>query len=517
VRQIEHAMIAYRQAIKLNPRLAETYSSLGIALKEAGRFDEAVAVLRQAIAIKPEYADAHVNLGGVLQDIGELDEAFAEHRHAVALAPNLVEAHSNLVCALQYHPGYDAAAIASEARAWNQRHAEPLRSCIRPHGNDRNPERRLRIGYVSPDFWDHVVGRNLLPLLANHDKKPFEIFAYSLVKIPDARTNQLRGFTDHWRSIVGMPDDQVADQIRADGIDILVDLALHTAKNRLLIFARKPAPVQVTFAGYPGSTGLTTMDYRLSDPYLDPPGSEFRSENGADQAIYSEQTVRLPDSFWCYDPVDDRDISVGALPAIETGAITFGCLNTFHKVSDPALTFWARIIAAVKGSRLLLMAPAGTARTRVVNLMSRQGLDPDRIEFVPRQSRRNYLETYHRIDIGLDTFPYNGHTTSLDSFWMGVPVVTLLGETVVSRAGWCQLSNLGLKELAGRSPDEFVRIAVELAGDLPRLKEIRATLRQRMEASPLMDAPRFARNIESAYRGMWREWCSKAQGVIPAG
>jgi predicted O-linked N-acetylglucosamine transferase (SPINDLY family) len=255
---------------------------------------------------------------------------------------------------------------------------------------------------------------------------------------------------------------------------------------------------------------MNAMDYRFSDPYLDP--------IGFDESVYSEQTIRLPDSFWCYDPLDGKDLPVSSLPAARNQFVTFGSLNNLCKISDGILSLWAQVLREIKDSRLLLLA-SGTSKQRMLDRLHREGIDPSRIEFAPRQGRRAYLQIYHRIDIGLDTFPYNGHTTSLDSFWMGVPVVTLVGQTVVSRAGWCQLSNLGLSELAALSPHEFVRIAIDLARDIPRLTNIHSTLRQRMQTSPLMDAPRFARNVESAYRQIWKTFClSKGdERDIPSG
>jgi protein O-GlcNAc transferase len=497
--QLDEAIAAYRQAIAIMPNYAEAHSNLGNALRDKGQLDEAIAAYRQAITLISGSPEVHYNLGIALADQGQLDEAIAASRQAIALNPNFPEAQSNLVFALHYHVAYDAQAIAEEQRRWDRQHAEPLRKFIQVHSNDRSPDRRLRIGYVSPDFRDHVVGRNLLPLFQRHDRRQFEITCYSQVTCPDAMTGLFQQNADGWRNIVGHSDEQVAKQIREDRIDLLVDLALHSANNRLLVFARKPAPVQVTFAGYPGSTGLSTIDYRLSDPYLDPPGM--------DESVYSEQTIRLPDSFWCYDPLENRDISVNSLPALATTSITFGCLNSFCKVNDDVLDLWAGVLRHVENSRLLLLAPDGSHRQRTLDRLSQEGIAAARVEFVPRRSRREYLEVYHGIDLGLDSFPYNGHTTSLDSYWMGVPVVTLVGQTAVSRAGWCQLSNLGLTELAAQSAEQFVRIAVQLAADLPRLKELRSTLRQRMEQSPLMDAPKFARNIEAAYRQMWQKWC----------
>ena len=500
---MEEALAAYRAALRFKPDYAEAHSNFGNALHAQGRLEEALAAYRAALQLKPDYAEAHNNLGTTLKAQGRLEEALDAYRAALQLKPDYTEAHSNWIYLLHFHPDYDARSIAEEHRQWNRQHAEPLRCFIQPHGNGRDPDRRLRIGYVSPDFRNHVVGRNLLPLFAQHDHLGFEIFAYAQVVSPDTWTQQFREKSDHWRGIVGRTDEQVAAQIREDQIDILVDLTLHMAHNRLRLFARKPAPLQATFAGYPGSTGLTTIDYRLSDPFLDPPGME--------ESIYSEQTIRLSSSFWCYDALDCRDVPVSPLQASQKGWVTFGCLNNFCKINEPVLKLWATVLRAVEGSRLLLLSPEGNHRQRTLHLLGREGISPERVEFVPSQSRRDYLKLYHRIDVGLDSFPYNGHTTSLDSFWMGVPVVTLVGQTAVSRAGWCQLSNLGLPELAGHSPEDFARIAIELANDLPRLAQLRAGLRQRMQASPLMDAPGFARAIEAAYRQMWREGCGARQ------
>ena len=298
----------------------------------------------------------------------------------------------------------------------------------------------------------------------------------------------------------GSSDQQVAEQIREDGIDILVDLALHTADNRLLVLARKPAPVQITCTGYPGTTGLTAIDCRLSDPYLDPVD--------ADESVYSEKTVRLANTFWCYDPRENADLEVNSLPCLDGQDFTFGCLNNFCKINPPMLAIWAEVLKQIKYSRLLLLAPVGSHRAATAQKLGDLGVDPARISFLDHRPRREYLRAYHQIDLGLDTLPYNGHTTSLDALWMGVPVVTLVGSTVVGRAGWSQLSNLGLTELAGRDSKQFVKIAVELALDRPRLAQLRSSLRQRMARSPLMDTKRYARDVELVYRGLWREWTS---------
>ena len=264
------------------------------------------------------------------------------------------------------------------------------------------------------------------------------------------------------------------------------------------MFARKPAPVQATWLAYPGTSGLAAIDYRITDPHLDPPGVDH---------FYSEKSIRLPETFWCYDPLCE-DIEPGPLPASTNGYLTFGCLNNFCKVTGPTLHLWEPILRTLENSRLILLAPLGGHRTRVRKYYQDRGIYPDRIEFVEFQPRRNYLDIYRKIDIGLDTVPYNGHTTSLDSFWMGVPVVTRIGSTVVGRAGWSQLCNLGLKELAAESDQQFANIVLNLAADLPRLSELRRDLRDRMKHSPLMDGRRFARNMEAAYREMWKTYCA---------
>ena len=278
--------------------MAEAHSNLGIVLWDQGRLDEAIAACHRAIALKPDLAEAHNNLGNALKDQGRLDEALACFRRAVELKPDDSGAASNLVYSLHFHPDHDAPAILAEHRRWDAQFAAPLARLILPHTNEAAPDRRLRIGYVSPDFRDHVVGHNLLPLFREHDHRQFEIVCYADVIRPDALTRRFQEHADVWRDVVGRTDDEVAQLVREDRIDILVDLALHMARNRLLVFARKPAPVQVTFAGYPGTTGLSAIDYRLTDPYLDPPG--------LDDADYAEESVRLPDSFWCYDPLERR-------------------------------------------------------------------------------------------------------------------------------------------------------------------------------------------------------------------
>jgi len=305
---------------------------------------------------------------------------------------------------------------------------------------------------------------------------------------------------------VGLPDSQAVDLIRQDRIDVLVDLAVHTAGNRLAIFAYKPAPVQVTYLGYCGSTGMDAMDYRLSDPYLDPSDSDL--------PFYSEQTIRLPETYWCYGVAGPAP-EPSPPPLAATGYVTFGCLNSFAKVSPPALDLWAEILRGVPRSRLTVHSYPGAHLDAVRKRFAGKGVSPDRLEFPSRQPWPQYVRTYGRIDIALDPFPWGGGITTCEAMWMGVPVVSLVGRTAVGRGGASILTNVGVPELIARTPQQYAQIATDLANDLPRLAELRRTLRQRMQASPLMDAPRFARNVEAAYRQMWRNWCENGGNSRP--
>jgi protein O-GlcNAc transferase len=494
---LKESIDSSRRALSIKPDLAEAHNNLGRAYLKSHQIPGAIEEFRRALAIKPTLFESHNNLGSLLKDIGDLDEAIVCYDRAMALRPDQTPVDSNRVYTLVFHPGYDAAAILREHKVWNQRHAVPLRSQIKPHTNDRDPNRRLRIGYVSPDFREHVVGRNMVPLLREHDRKQFEVFCYANHFADDEMTARIRPYADQWRHIVAINDEQACELIRRDKIDILVDLSLHMAYNRMLIFARKPAPIQVTFGGYPGGTGQETIDYRLSDPYLDP--------EGADE-FYVEKTIRLPHSFWCYDTEGmglDQAPAVNELPALSRGHITFGCLNNLCKINDTTLTLWKQVLDAVPGSRIMVLTPMGNHRQRLADRLDNRA---DCAEWLPRMG---YLQRYNNIDLGLDTIPYNGHSTSLDSLWMGVPVVSLLGRTVVGRAGWSQLSNLKLTELVAETSEDYIKLAASWATDLPRLAELRRTLRERMKASPLMDARGFARGIEAEYRKMWKTWVNQ--------
>jgi predicted O-linked N-acetylglucosamine transferase (SPINDLY family) len=526
--KLVEAIAHYEEAIRLKPRFAEAYNNLSLALRELGRTGDALSAIGKALELRGDFPEAWNTLGNVVKDNGDMDGAAAAFERAIELRSDYVEAmsnlsvvrkdqarhaeavelarraiairpdaagHGNLIYLLHFCPGVGEEEIRREQESWDRTYAESLRRVIGPHRNDRNANRRLRVGYIGPYFRNHVVGLNIVPLVREHGREGFEIFCYSDAAREDQTTEKCRSGADQWRRIAGLSDERVVELIRADGIDILVDLAQHLAGNRLLVMARKPAPVQVSFAGYPAGTGVKGIDYRLSDPYLDPIG-EGNS--------VAEKCVRLQHSFWCYDGGEGAE--VGSLPAGTNGWVTFGCLNNFCKVNEGVVDLWARVLAEVAGSRMVLLVPEGSSRQRVAEWFGSRGIGSERLEFTTHKIRREYLKLYDRIDIGLDTFPYNGHTTSLDSFWMGVPVVTIAGKSSVGRAGVSQLSNLKLMELIARDEDDFARIAAELAGNVDRLGELRAGLRERMRRSPIMDAPGWARGIEEAYRSMWADW-----------
>lgn len=498
-RAFAEAAICYREAARLEPGNSSHVMNQVLALWDSDQLDDAIAACRELIQRSPSHAGAWAQLGVMLRDAGQIPEALEALKKAVDLDPWNAELHGKLIYMKFFHPPVTAVEIRGDLAAWNARHMTgPGGESSFP--NEHVAERRLRIGYVSADFCEHVVGRNILPLFRNHDHDAFEIFCYSNNTLRDARTEEFRNLAHHFDLIAGESDEQAAARIRNDRIDILVDLGLHTGGNRLGVFARKAAPVQATFAGYPGSTGLPSVDYRITDPWLDPPRPEEE-----DRALYAERPLRLSASFWCFDPHGESP-EVGPLPALARRHITFGCLNNFCKVNPEVLRLWARVMAAMPDSRLMLLAHRGTHRDRTIAFLQSLGIAPGRVQFQDRRAHSEYLRLYRQVDIALDTFPCNGHVTSLDCFYMGVPVVTQVGATLMGRAGLSQLMNMGLPELIAHSADEYVEIAGRLARDVDRLAAMRAAMRGRMEGSPLMDAKQFARDIESLYREMWSRW-----------
>ncbi|MBB3255794.1 putative O-linked N-acetylglucosamine transferase (SPINDLY family) [Paraburkholderia bannensis] len=508
--RMDEARNVLTRAIALAPANAPALSNYGNVCVDRGEIDEALRAFARALELRPDFADAWSNYGNALKATGNIEAALAAYRHALARDAANEAAHCNLVYATQFATD-DGMAILAEAQRYAARHEAPYLAAAAARANlpdphDESPvaKRRLRIGYVSPDFRDHCQSLFTLPVFAQHDHAQFEIICYSSAQ-PDGITARLAATAGLWRDVRELDDAHLAQQIRDDRIDILVDLTMHMAGARRALFARRPAPVQVAWLAYPGTTGSAAIGWRLTDPWLDPPGVP-----GID-AQYTERSLRLPDTFWCYAQIDAPP-EASALPAVTAGHITFGCLNNPCKLTDATFAQWSGIFAALPDARLVLMAPPGRARERLLAWLAAHGVDAARVRFVGFQPRTDYLRTWAQIDIALDTFPYNGHTTSLDALWMGVPVPTRVGRSAVGRAGLSLLANLGLLELVAYDDTAYVHTVVSLARDLPRLAELRASLRARMEASPLMDSARFARNLEAAYRLMWRDWCEAQPG-----
>ena len=530
--QIQAAIEACEKAIELRSDYADAHANLGMLLRQAKRGNEAVAAYRRALAIrpdspriwynlantlcdqqqvgeaaqafqtalslKPDFAEAHTNLANLRLAQGRVDDAVLHYRRAIELRHSDSAAHSALLAALHFDLGCDDAQLIHEHQQWAARHAPALLTETAPPPH--SPGRKLRIGYVSPRFRFHVVGLLIEPLLRHHNRDSVEIICYSDHPAPDAVTERLAGYADHWRQTTALSDEQLAQQVRDDRIDLLVDLNQHMANNRMGVFARKPAPVQAAYLGYAATTGLPAMDYRLTDVHMDPSGTA---------APGPEQLIHLPDCYWCY-PGAPGAPSITPLPADSNGHITFGSMNSFNKVNPAVIAAWAAILRAVPTSRLRLMIEGGRpGNEHVLEAFAAHGIPPERIDLLRRESYDAYLAAYNGIDIGLDPFPYNGGVTSLDAMWMGVPIVTLAGRRSVGRAGVSLLMNLGLPEFIAATPEQYVLIAGSLSSDLRRLRELRSTLRERMRNSPIMDAPRFARNVEDAYRRM----CQRAQMI----
>ncbi len=500
------ALTHYQAAVAAHPDDPALRINHGALLQSECDLDGAAAAFREAVRLTPQDATPLNNLAVVMKEIGELGEATRLLRRCVELKPASLEIHSNLILTLHYDPTAAADDLKSAHEGWNSRHATPARA----YANLPEPGRRLRLGFVSPDLRDHVVGRALLPSFRRLDPAHFELFCYGNT-VADPISEEFRARCHAWRELGTKTAEQLAETIRGDGVDILIDLALHTSDNRLDVFALKPAPLQVSWLGYPESSGLATMDYRLTDARLEPP-------SGNRLAHPHEQAWLLPDCWTCYEPPFGFP-EVNAPPAASGRPFTYGSFNNNCKINGDVLDAWARILMATPGSRLKLLAKQGTHRRRFVDELVRRGIDAGRVvfaDYVPAAadlSQGGLLARYHDIDVALDTFPYGGMTTTLDALWMGVPVVSLIGERNLGRAGLSLLSNVGLAEFAVADVDAYVETALRLAADRSRLAELRAGLRDRMRTSPLLDAAGFTRKIETAFRGMWLEWCGR-QGKV---
>jgi predicted O-linked N-acetylglucosamine transferase (SPINDLY family) len=501
--KLAEAVVSFQQALRLQPDHAAAYNNLGAAFKQQGRLAEAEASFQVALRLQPDYAEAHSNLGSALVAQGKVTEALACYEKALRLKPGNAEALGNRLLALQYHDGVTPSELAEAHADFERRLAAPLRTTWKPHDNAPDAERRLRVGFLSPDLGLHPVGFFVIGLLENLDRGQGEAICYSKRLRRDELTTRLQAAATTWRDVFGWTNERLAEQIRADRIDILFDLAGHTANNQLMVFACKPAPIQVTWAGYVGTTGLKAMDYILADRYEIPPHAE---------GYYCEKVLRMPDGYVCYNPPSYAP-PVSALPALERGYVTFGSFNNPAKIGPQVIAVWARILKRLPLARLVLkyqgMDDSGVAG-RLGELFAGHGIDPGRLELLGWSPHPELLAHYHRIDLALDPFPYNGGLSTCEALWMGVPVLTCPGETFAGRHSLTHLSTVGLTETISPTLDEYVELAVSLAADLPRLAGIRARLRPQVDASPLCDGKLFADNLMQLLRGVWQDWVTEA-------
>lgn len=498
------AAIAWCQRVlESQPDHALAHYNLGLALYDLRQFAAAAEHYRRAVAAQPSLGAAYNDLGLALKDMGRTRESLVHFGKAMAINPSNVIADSNRLLYLNYASGYDRAEIFAAHRAFNERHAAAL-ATRRQYTNTRDPARRLRLGYVAPDFRQHANSYFIEPLLARHAHDQFEIFCYFTDTRSDSTTQRIQQHADHWTDCDQLNNADLAERVMDDGIDILIDLAGHTANNRLLLFARKPAPVQVAYLGYPNTRGLPAIDYRVTDHHIEPKGDA--------DAYSTEKLIRMPASWYCYRPPDAAP-PVNEPPALRNGYVTFGSLNQYCKTNSAVLQLWAQILRAVPGSRLLVNTNTRSlndAPTRAVFIdkMARLGVARERLLLDDERPADTHVRTYHRIDIGLETFPHNGGITTLEALWMGVPVATLVGEGLAARMGLSILTTLGLTELITRTPADYVATCVAMANDIEGLCDWRAGMRARMRQSALLDSATFTRQLETNYRQIWQRWCA---------
>ena len=485
------------RAISAKPRFAEAKNTLGVALREIGRVTSALKVFQEAVEINPAYVEAWYNAGNALQMLGLPTDAAEHYRRALSLAPEFKDARSYLLMVMNYSADFSRDEVFSAHREF----APAIKSAL-PHQNIPDPDRRIKVGYVSPDFRRHPVSFFFEPVLRCHDRSHFEVYCYHNHGSGDEVTGRIRALADHWRDISNVTDEDAATMIATDQIDILVDLANHSRGNRLAVFARKPAPIQVTWLGIPQTTGLDCMDYRLTNPLMDPVGLT--------ESIHTEQLLRLPNGDVAFD-ADSTWPAVNALPAATNGYLTFASFNNLTKVNPTVISAWAQILREAPGAKLLIAAsgdPGDEISLAFRARLSSHGVEAGRVQFAGRQNLDGFLRLHHRVDVALDPFPCSGVTTTLQSLWMGVPVITLAGDTSRSRGGVGILGRLGLETLVATTQDQYIATAVGLAADFNYLATLRRSLRGRLEASPFCHPLTVTRDLESGYESIWRRWCA---------
>ncbi len=500
MQQLPQAEACYQRCIEVNPGFVEAYNNLGVIHKKNHRYEAAIACFRKVVEKNARSGFALGNLGNVLKESGRMREAVEVLAAAVKAEPGLSAAYSNLLLALNYLSDIPPNEVSAKHRAW-QRHCSPAIKANRfqhPLAKLSSDKKRLRVGYISPDFHQHSVAYFLLPLFQHHDKSKIEVFGYYNNTIEDAFTAELKACCDKWISVAAVPDKQLAEQIRHDEIDILVDLTGHMADNRLSVFLQKPAPVQASWLGYPNTTGLAQIDYRIVDSHSDP--------EGVADTLCSERLIRLKDSFLCYQG-DDQLPEPSEAPALKNGFVTFGSFNNVVKMTPEVVEVWSEILIRSPDSRLLLKSSQlqdESTKARVIEMFEQEGIPKERLVIyglVP--DSRQHMLTYNEVDIALDPFPYNGTTTTFEALWMGVPTLTLSGDVHASRVGRSILTNSGLEGWIAENKTEYIERALQKAANPVELDALRKSLRADLRASPVCDAKGFAAQMESAYRAMW--------------
>lgn len=499
---VVEAIDNYKKAIAINPDLFDAHNNLGVALHQAGRLNDAIVCYRRTLEINPDFFEAQDNLGSAQVELGKLEEAAKSYRRALEMKPDFARAQSNLLFVHNYLADQTPDILLKEARIFDElvsKHAKPFKNWK----IDLDQTRCLRIGIVSGDLRQHPVGfflESILVALATESHKPFKFYAYSNHPQFDTVSKQMQDHCSAWRSILGLSDSTVAQLIREDKIDILIDLSGHTGHNRLPIFAWKPAPIQVTWLGYFATTGVKAIDYLIADPWTLPKSEEVN---------FSEAIWRLPETRLCFTP-PNISLDVSTLPALDNGFVTFGCFNNLTKINAEVMDLWAQILIAIPESRLFLKTQQfreESAKDAVKGQFAMRGISSEKLILESYSPRADYLAAYNRLDIALDPFPYTGGTTTVEALWMGVPVLTLAGKQFLARQGVGLLMNAGLPEWIASDQDDYFSRAIAHASDLQRLALLRAGLRQQVLASPILDAPRFASHFEAALRGMWEKWC----------
>ncbi|MDM0070930.1 tetratricopeptide repeat protein [Variovorax sp. J31P207] len=501
MRRLGEAEASYRKALDIDPAKATGHNQLGLLLLEQDRSADAEAAFRRAVAANPALGYLFANLGASLSAQGRQAEAEASFRRALQIQPDETNSHSALLFSLTHGQTLDADAVFAEHRRFGERFEMPLRAAWRPHDRSREPGRPLQIGFVSGDLYNHAVASFLEPVLAHLAGEPsLVLHAYSTRRAAEDHVSQrLRGHVNSWHTVGGLGDAELAEKIRADGIDILIDLSGHTADNRLPVFARRPAPVQVTWMGYPGTTGLESMDYYLADPFILPPG-RFDGQ-------FTEKLAYLPANA-PFQPSAEAP-PVNDLPALRAGHLTFGSFNRLNKISREVVALWSRLLRAVPMSRMLLAGlPRHGEYEALIGWFDGEGIERSRLDFHQRSAMSHYLALHHQVDVCLDTFPYNGGTTSLHAVWMGVPTLTLAGATMAGRAGASLLGHVGLDEFVVQDASAFEAQGASLAQRLPELAQLRASLRGRLADSAIGQPSLIAAALERALRTMWRRWCA---------